>query len=999
VAEPSAPADASASAAPEQTKSIAPVCVLPTWRIASIRCTNGHVLGGLFVLFRSKPREGEQDPPPFELGMTSSLGWLGPVENDFGAIKGVLSIPVANEEQDRCRAWIGDFVPQSYRFVPGHEYELYLIHHPGLDEARRIQAAINGPSRAAEGTEDAETGAPAGAPRKPEDYGKPLVLKPNEYGVIEVEERSASFIPRGDPLYDGWCLFRGMPAAECAVEQVRKLHAHLGALRYPIGDGQEPFLPSTGNGPGDFNKQGGGNLGVIDVRVWSAIMAFQRDATPPPKPADSQDPPKAPDDKRPFKLENPEVQRKLVTAKLEPVVTEEARKKNGGFESLENRWGFLEGTPVDWPDVAPARIDGVVDATTGAAIKRWLDDGLRKPGVVLVQGRSSSSGPCVMRPELAESLWAWDQAAKALGFTEGVMCGSAYRNPLAEVGTTKIGVASNSPHKLGIAVDTGASGEYVRSVEGWPVAFARTPETAHARARWYVFGPSTQPIPLQPDPDLRKQEAKRLAGILIEKLTGYKFDPAPVPALAQAASAVFEKLLVELESPVSFFSRYFAAAVVPWSWSGLNIAGGSGSKPIGAQEYKDQHKGDYELPRAREAFKKAKGEIEELEAREKTAGPLKAKEQARLKTLRSQLPGIEQRFRAAEAVYGDAAPPRPATPEQGQKRGDARVSFLNLTKLAELSLGNRRPINISGIQAMAGMSLRFESYKSVQLDKIAAQLRKAAQLENLEDRVVLVTREKRELQFRMDDLDLDFLDQWFKSLQSLNKMSPPPRSAKAAAPRYLETKPPSVIIRISADPVHDAHYQPIADVLKQHEKQLFYADPAPSKGLPVRSGADWAKHLIEEIHKPMLERRDELAKRTANAKAEAEAKEKAEADAEAAAAAAAGKKYVPRRKKVAQPKPPAFELFALTLHPVFLKSCRPRPVVAATDLPILPGDAVAIPDAAGQPRGLEWWHFQRSDLKAGQEWFEMMESIGYSDAALRIGPFPELYGWTGMGHK
>jgi hypothetical protein len=86
----------------------------------------------------------------------------------------------------------------------------------------------------------------------------------------------------------------------------------------------------------------------------------------------------------------------------------------------------------------------------------------------------------------------------------------------------------------------------------------------------------------------------------------------------------------------------------------------------------------------------------------------------------------------------------------------------------------------------------------------------------------------------------------------------------------------------------------------------------------------------------------------------------------------------------------------VNLQPIFLKTL-PGESVVERQLPLLPSDKLQIPEKPGDRQGQEWWHFQMSDIIG--EWYGMMASIGWTKEGLQTGPWPELYGQTGLGHK
>src|SRR6185369_17383071 len=101
-------------------------------------------------------------------------------------------------------------------------------------------------------------------------------------------------------------------------------------------------------------------------------------------------------------------------------------------------------------------------------------------------------------------------------------------------------------------------------------------------------------------------------------------------------------------------------------------------------------------------------------------------------------------------------------------------------------------------------------------------------------------------------------------------------------------------------------------------------------------------------------------------------------------------------------KAPAPEKRMLTLQPIFKSGWEPpteRDVLA--QIPFQPGDVADVP-APGQPVGMEWWHYQRSDLlgsgKSRRMWGQILMELGWTREGLLDGAAPVLFGRRGVGY-
>ena len=261
--------------------------------------------------------------------------------------------------------------------------------------------------------------------------------------ALKLGAKPGDYFPRGPKRYGGWTLYLDMPHASLpeVKEMVGKLQDDMGRLRYPVG-GKSPY---GGWASESQNNQAvrlpSPNRGTFDLQTASAVNAFQLHAS----------------DCWAFKLKD----KALAYAKaLEP------------FESVPGRgkpkvsWAYLIGWTVRrTPDMARSKLEpGVVDVATSHAIHRWLEDGLRKPGLILVELPATDIHVTTPqwndwpRLELALSIELWREYAHALGCGYGLSFGHIFRDVQAAGG---VGRAECSIHKTGNAVDLGVKGTLV----------------------------------------------------------------------------------------------------------------------------------------------------------------------------------------------------------------------------------------------------------------------------------------------------------------------------------------------------------------------------------------------------------------------------------------------------------------------------------------------------------------------------------------------------------
>ncbi|MDC3983594.1 hypothetical protein [Polyangium jinanense] len=852
-------------------------CV-PTLKITKVACTAGHVLPNLFVLFRKTPPKpgdptigskiaamwtSEETPagpvPPYVLGMTDATGYLGP--------------PI-----DHASPTCFDQVPDAYKLQQGQSYDVYLIQHPSLDLALRIEAELNAGSKA---------------------FGEPRALTVRaDAPTLEVPEESKGLLPAGADLYEGWVLFRDMPFAACepVKKQVQRLQAHLGALRYMVGTSNFPYLPDAGT---DADKSGGVNDGIFDVRTMNAVYRYQQDAR-----------------SRAFQVNGggasgphaayvdyganfaPKVDRGALSAmqaelkalKKQKALTEDQKKQKITLDgkikaeqadvktatNIANAWAYLDGSEIAAPADKPDAADGVVTAATGKALKTWLLQGLRKPGAILVSMMDPRGWLNWMRPEAAQSLHGWSELVKALGFEHGICVNHTFRSAQVDIGKAGYGRSARSIHKTGLAMDLGIASGFVDTVSGWPVAYTR--EVVDGRVKWRLHGSAKQSLPGVAD-------AAAHAAPLVERLVALRDEQSKTPIAAAMLLPAIEKLLAEIQAnPAGFFAKYYRASIERWMYDAWHPEGGIKGATMTASEFFAEHE-----------------------------------------------PG-----KAAEA--GDHG------------------AYLDITAVGEL-------LHLGRISSFkSGWGQATKTVKATELVTLADALDKA-KTSKTDDDVVTVSRGKStKLKSTVPALDADFMRRWAGTL----------KDAKKEIAKSVKTNTPQLTVTLSwsAAKIEDA--KKVAAKLREYGDKPFYVVVSDESQPPVQSGEAWAKY-IEERPQAL----EQQAPANQNVKQNTGA-------------------TVPSAK-------PKASSWTVTLNPIFeIGYAAPAD---STSVPasvlIMPGDAITVP-APGQPIGMEWWHFQRSDLLADEKsrklWGSFLLEVGWTRECLLENTGPALYHRAGVGY-
>jgi hypothetical protein len=873
-----------------------PIRALPGLRLSRVTCTADHALVGLFVIFRKhedvwlkklKEALGPLDPP-FQLGVVGESGYLAPPGLPAEGAGG--SAAVSGTAPALLPAW-ADLVPDTHRLAPQQPYQVYLIHHPSLAVAREALERINA------GKEKVE----------------PQILRTNDQAMLQVPEDPKSFFPAGPSFYKGWRLFRSMPAERCepCITQVRRLQAHLGALRYMIGSSNFPYLPDFG---ADADKSGGDNDGKFDVRMMNAVASFQTDVlagTPP------------------FKVKAPLPHEALVKAGHEPQDVATLKARQGALAGVEESWAYLMGGPTAPPAPRPAAADGVVDEGTAKALEAWLDGGLRKPGAFLVHIADPRGWNRMwLRPEAARSWFLWNELTKALGFAEGICVNHTFRSAQVDIGHAGYGRSARSIHKTGLAMDLGLSSDFKRSAPAWPACYAR--EVDGDKIWWRLWGAATAPVPA-PDakPEVVQAAVEALAGkleALEQQLQDHPLFAGEGPFLAMAVGQLVGSLRAD---GVAFFQSFYRGEVEVWDYDPFHPEGGT---PLGKKSAPDFYKSHQQAPRAA-ALEQATKKLEHAAS-------------AVAKTAATR--GVERAQQAVQDLNDPAGSPT------------QRTCFLDLTHLAEL-------VGLTRIHAFrSGWQEVVRTTKVAALPAIAVMLKAArtSPKRSAAADAVVVRRKAGKLELKVSDLDDEFMLAWALGLSGLKKSA---RSVSVNLPQLTVPLTWGKSPIVKDDATVAAHLRTFAD------KQFHAIDPFTGQAA-VQTGSAWAD-LIDG----------------AAAKLEALVLVKQQE-----APPAGGKPA-----KVPS-KAPAPEKRLLILQPIFQKQFEPPAAGdALTAIAFVPGDVADVP-APGQPIGMEWWHYQRSDLlgsgKSRRKWGTLLMELGWTREGLSDQISAVLHHRRGVGY-
>ncbi len=442
--------------------------------LARVRCDVDHPAGKgkvdswlrrLYVLWAATAPDGTR-AEPFHLAQTDDQGYLSPLISDL------------------------DPHPETGQpLMPDVAYFFVFVRHPEDSLPRKILKDINGG--------DTKWGTGKSYTLKTEETGKNKGKPVNEL-VLRIPEDPAEFTPQGSELYKKWVLFRGMPGSgpgaddtddvQCPPlrEQTRRLQFHLGRLRYWVSNMKHPYSPQNFRRDRRNKKPYKPNEGIFDLITWNAVLAFQRHAKAGTAVKLADDATRAP----------------LLTGNdYEPGLNTGESK----FQIHEAE-KYVAGTDAPEADaIAQIDYETVVDANTGDAVKKWLDNGLRKPGGVLIAHGGDETW---MNSRALDSYNKWHKAMKELGFEKGISVSNVLRDPRIGIKTGH-GMISTSIHKTGFALDLTMSwgkGKIDRNAgEYYPLYYEKDPAVTKG-ILWNVYAlvPQdkipTQDMVADPDP-------------------------------------------------------------------------------------------------------------------------------------------------------------------------------------------------------------------------------------------------------------------------------------------------------------------------------------------------------------------------------------------------------------------------------------------------------------------------------------------------------------------
>jgi hypothetical protein len=396
------------------------------------KAADGVPAAGLFVLWSAIPVDTQKsaDPSTFKLGFCGETGVLF----DVSTLDNPWPIALKSKESaTKLGAVAEHWTPQNYDVV--------FVAHPSPVVARAMLTNLQkglGP----DGNKPADLRA---AWRM--QLATPRALKRNL--VVDVKEDPAIFMPGGPSEYGGWLLYRRMPyQLQTPVKaEVSKLVFHLSRLRYPaacsvpIAGAHVPYTASETE-----------HAGVFDAPVQATLHRFQ----------------------------------KHLAAGTTFKLTDAGRTQIAGTTDIAS-WGYLRGADATQKPVVTE--EGVVDAATAKALTSWFDDGLRKPGPIVVQ-----RGKLWAQPELWYGFTALDLILQGFSARYRLAISNTYR----VLPSSGPGQVETSFHKLGRAIDLETTlGD---PSDGFPVGYEGDWVTKNT-LKWLVYihsGASATPDPAAP---------------------------------------------------------------------------------------------------------------------------------------------------------------------------------------------------------------------------------------------------------------------------------------------------------------------------------------------------------------------------------------------------------------------------------------------------------------------------------------------------------------------
>lgn len=459
---------------------MAEVFTAPAVRIVRVRCAGTHEADHCFPQDHGQPgiERLAFDPREIAVGPWLSNLWVVWYDLDAPLLEAeVEGVTKKLREVDWARTdregFLVDEDDHAVRWPVNAHYKVYLVRHPDrrwmqMQYVDRLIAQddpdggieIKGGS-GAEGKVKLTVGKGPVFKWSPTGWldrkfaGKVIVgavrAPDDESLMLEVAEDAALFVPKSDPFYGEWTLFRGMPHRQCKPvrEQVNKLQYHLGALRFVVGPGPSPYLPETTDKSGlDMWRDNSRPVaGHFDVLTWGGVRQFQKLAEvgsflalAPVGDTDFDGPPRMFDEHGellPAKPLKPDAKTLPPFAHYVHWVAMHSRK-------------YLNAQPVKVPLLTSDWYPSVVDGHVAKAISLAISKRLRRPGRILVSWKGASSVDWC-NEIIASAMAEWHRRTIDAGFSNGLRVNHSYRS-ICFLGSGG-GAVEMSPHKVGHAVD------------------------------------------------------------------------------------------------------------------------------------------------------------------------------------------------------------------------------------------------------------------------------------------------------------------------------------------------------------------------------------------------------------------------------------------------------------------------------------------------------------------------------------------------------------------
>ncbi|MBI2687965.1 MAG: hypothetical protein HYX27_16780 [Acidobacteria bacterium] len=521
-----------------------PFYFAPCSLVGFVRCTGGHALTSLFVLFRPKAAENLPEEIAAELTTEFSLAWTGPAGHML------LVDPSDGPEIHKSYYKHDDLTPHGVKLMSNRTYDCFFVRHPDVEWVKEAWAELNGKLPLSKTKDWFPT------PVKPEidEYQPPKLDKdtpaPPAYNVLtlKVGEDPGKYYPRGPERYGKWLLYKDMPNAECplARKAVNGLQLDLGRLRYMVG-AEHPYMPEKLHDNKDNINEF--NEGKFDGRTINSVYLFQRDV--------QSGAGKKVDPKATIALAGPD----------------ETETSSLAYLSDEDYAGGPRAITVD----------GVVDQQTCDALEQRLRDGVVNPLNIMVCTLARDGAPKLnwnvwMRPEAAASLYCWRELARALGFPLTVAANHTFRSAAVNVGSAGFGRSWKSIHKVGLAIDVGLDRTYFQAADDWPVFYQRDlsvdkknkkKDVEGYRIYWRVFAITNYMIP---EPD---SIALCRANLVEVTKNDHK--------LGKVAREAALRLIDEIDKG-KFAAKYFRERVKQWQYDPWDGDGGKEGPEVSAPD-------------------------------------------------------------------------------------------------------------------------------------------------------------------------------------------------------------------------------------------------------------------------------------------------------------------------------------------------------------------------------------------------------------------------------